>query len=56
VKSGDLLIQLNADSDIAQLHALEAAAELAAITLKRDQAQLAVQGYPRPRWTTTLPT
>ncbi|WP_159878784.1 MULTISPECIES: efflux RND transporter periplasmic adaptor subunit [Aquitalea] len=44
VKSGELLIQLNADSDIAQLHALEAAAELAAITLKRDQAQLAVQG------------
>lgn len=44
VKAGDLLVQLNADADIAQLHALEAAAELAAITLKRDQAQLAVQG------------
>ncbi|NWK76777.1 efflux RND transporter periplasmic adaptor subunit [Aquitalea sp. LB_tupeE] len=44
VKAGDVLVQLNADADIAQLHALEAAAELAAITLKRDQAQLAVQG------------
>jgi membrane fusion protein (multidrug efflux system) len=44
VKAGDVLLQLNADSDIAQLHALEAAAELAAITLKRDQAQLAIQG------------
>lgn len=44
VKAGDILVQLNADADIAQQHALEAAAELAAITLKRDQAQLAVQG------------
>ncbi|WP_199102193.1 efflux RND transporter periplasmic adaptor subunit [Aquitalea sp. ASV11] len=44
VKAGDVLVQLNADADVAQLHALEAAAELAAITLKRDQAQLAVQG------------
>lgn len=44
VKAGDVLVQLNADADIAQLHSLEAAAELAAITLKRDQAQLAVQG------------
>jgi len=44
VKAGDVLVQLNADSDIAQQHALEAAADLAAITLKRDQAQLAVQG------------
>ena len=37
-----LLVQLNADSDIAQLHALEATADLAAIVLKRDKAQLAV--------------
>lgn len=44
VKAGDVLVLLNADADIAQQHALEAAAELAAITLKRDQAQLAVQG------------
>ncbi len=44
VKRGDLLIQLNADSDIAQLRALEAAAELSATVLKRDQAQLAAEG------------
>ena len=40
VKAGDLLIQLNADSDIGQLRAFEAAAELAAIVLERDKAQL----------------
>jgi membrane fusion protein (multidrug efflux system) len=43
VKAGDLLVQLNADSDIAQLNSLQAAAELSAVTLKRDQAQLAGQ-------------
>jgi len=40
VKVGDVLIQLNADSDIAQLRSLEAAAELAAVVLARDKAQL----------------
>ena len=43
VKAGDLLVQLNADSDLAQLNSLQAAAELSAVTLKRDQAQLAGQ-------------
>ncbi len=38
-----MLIQLNADADIAQLHAFEAAAELAAVVLERDKAQLAAQ-------------
>ncbi|KAF1027482.1 MAG: Multidrug resistance protein MexA [Pseudomonas sp.] len=42
VAAQTLLVQLNADSDIAQLHALEATADLAAIVLKRDRAQLAV--------------
>ena len=37
-----LLVQLHADSDIAQLHSLEATADLAVIVLKRDKAQLAV--------------
>jgi membrane fusion protein (multidrug efflux system) len=37
-----LLVQLNADSDIAQLHSLEATADLAGTVLKRDKAQLAV--------------
>jgi membrane fusion protein (multidrug efflux system) len=44
VNAGDVLVELNADSDMAQLASLQAAAELAATTLKRDQGQLAVQG------------
>ncbi|POA97750.1 efflux transporter periplasmic adaptor subunit [Chromobacterium sinusclupearum] len=44
VKAGDVLVQLNADSDQAQLRSLQAAAELAATTLKRDRAQLAIEG------------
>jgi membrane fusion protein (multidrug efflux system) len=43
VKAGDLLVQLNDDSDVAQLHSLQAAAELAATVLERDKAQLAAQ-------------
>ncbi len=43
VKEGQELIQLNADADIAQLHALEAAAELAAVVMERDRKQFAVQ-------------
>src|SRR5208282_188850 len=41
VKSGQVLTQLNADSDLAQLHSLEAAAELAATVYERDKAQFA---------------
>jgi len=40
VKTGQVLAQLNADSDIAQLHSLEAAADLAATVYERDKAQL----------------
>ena len=43
VKAGAVLIQLNADSDLAQLASLKAAADLAQITLTRDRAQLAAQ-------------
>ena len=43
VRAGQVLVQLNAEADIAQLHALEAAAELSATVLARDKAQLAVQ-------------
>ncbi|MBA5637672.1 efflux RND transporter periplasmic adaptor subunit [Duganella sp. LX20W] len=43
VKSGQVLFALNADADLAQLHALQAAAELAATVLKRDEAQFAAQ-------------
>ncbi|MFI4941042.1 MAG: efflux RND transporter periplasmic adaptor subunit [Burkholderiales bacterium] len=43
VKEGDLLVQLNDDSDVAQLHSLQASADLAATVLARDKAQLVVQ-------------
>ena len=43
VSAGQLLVQLNADSDIAQLHSLEAAAVLAKIVYERDRKQYAVQ-------------
>ena len=42
VAAGTLLVQLNADADIATLHAMQAAAELAASVLERDRA--AVRG------------
>lgn len=43
VKAGQLLVQLNADADAAQLRSLQAAADLAARVLERDRAQLAAQ-------------
>lgn len=43
VKAGMVLVQLNADSDIAQLQSLQAAAELSASVLERDKGQLAAQ-------------
>lgn len=47
VKAGELLVELNADSEIALLHSLEADAELAEITYKRDKAQYAFQGVSK---------
>jgi membrane fusion protein, multidrug efflux system len=43
VKAGELLVQLNADSDVAQQQSLQAAAELSASVLARDKQQLAAQ-------------
>ena len=43
VKKGDILVELNADSDKAQLASLEAAADLSASVLKRDKAQFDAQ-------------
>jgi membrane fusion protein (multidrug efflux system) len=43
VQTGQLLVQLNADADSASWRAASAAAELAEVVLKRDQAQLAAQ-------------
>jgi membrane fusion protein (multidrug efflux system) len=42
-KSGAVLVELNADSDIAQLHALQAAADLSETTYKRDKVQFEAQ-------------
>lgn len=47
VKKGQLLVQLNADSDVAQLHALEAAAEQANIVYERDKAQYEAQAIAK---------
>src|SRR6266581_5822057 len=47
VKQGQVLAQLNADSDIAQLHALEAAAELAQTVYERDKAQFDAQAISK---------
>lgn len=47
VKKDDLLVQLNADSDIAKLHALEANVELANITYLRDKAQYAIRAVSK---------
>ncbi|OGT59937.1 MAG: efflux transporter periplasmic adaptor subunit [Gammaproteobacteria bacterium RIFCSPHIGHO2_12_FULL_45_12] len=47
VKQGDRLIQQNADSNIAQLHALQANAELAKITYTRDKAQYRVHAVSK---------
>ena len=43
VKSGTILVQLNADSDLAQLASLRAAADLAETTVKRDRVELAAE-------------
>jgi membrane fusion protein, multidrug efflux system len=42
-KAGQLLVQLNADADVATLHSLEAAADLAATVYARDKAQYDAQ-------------
>ncbi len=47
VKKDDLLVQLNIDSDVAQLHSLQASAELAKITLKRDIAQYKIKAISK---------
>jgi membrane fusion protein (multidrug efflux system) len=43
IAGGATLVQLNADSDIAQQQALAAAADLAQVVLKRDEVQLQAQ-------------
>jgi membrane fusion protein (multidrug efflux system) len=43
VKAGDPLIQLNAESEVAQFNAAQASADLADVVYQRDKAQLAAQ-------------
>lgn len=50
VKAGAVLIELNVDTDVAQLHALEAQAELAAINVKRDAVQLKDQAISQAQY------
>jgi membrane fusion protein, multidrug efflux system len=45
--AGQLLAQLNIDSDVAQLHSLQAAADLAQTVYDRDKAQLAIEAIPQ---------
>jgi len=47
VAAGQVLVELNADSDRAQLNALEAAADLAAVVYGRARAQYAVQAVAK---------
>lgn len=44
VKKGDVLFELNDDADVAYLNSLKAKTELAETVLKRNKAQLAVEG------------
>jgi membrane fusion protein, multidrug efflux system len=43
VKDGQVLVELNADADIAQLHAYQAAADLAKTIYERDKKQFEIQ-------------
>jgi len=47
VKAGDVLVQLNADADVALLHALEAQTKLAEIVYHRDAAQFAIKAVSK---------
>ncbi|MBA3813053.1 MAG: efflux RND transporter periplasmic adaptor subunit [Alphaproteobacteria bacterium] len=47
IKEGEVLIELNANAETAQLHALEADAELAQVIYERDKKQYAIQGVSK---------
>jgi membrane fusion protein (multidrug efflux system) len=47
VQSGQVLVELNADAEIAQQHALEAAADLSATVYERDKAQYEAQAISK---------
>jgi membrane fusion protein (multidrug efflux system) len=47
VKKGELLVQLNAGTELGQLHSLQAQVELAKITYKRNKSQYAVHAVSK---------
>lgn len=47
VKAGTLLMQMRQDSDVAQLHSLQAQADLAKVLLERNRQQLAIQAISK---------
>jgi membrane fusion protein (multidrug efflux system) len=47
VQAGQVLVELNADAEIAQQHALEAAADLSATVYERDKAQYEAQAISK---------
>ncbi|HVV68817.1 MAG TPA: efflux RND transporter periplasmic adaptor subunit [Gammaproteobacteria bacterium] len=47
VKAGDLLVELNIDTDVAQLHSLQANEVLAETVYKRDKAQYAISAVSK---------
>lgn len=53
-KKGDLLVQLNIDPDVAQLHVLQANEELAQVTYNRDKAQYAIQAVSKQQLDTDV--
>lgn len=56
VKSGELLVDLNTDTDVAQLHSLQAQAKLAQITYHRDKAQFAIGAVSKQTLDTDVAT
>lgn len=51
---GDLLVQLNIDPDVAQLHVLQANEQLAKVTYNRDKAQYAIQAVSKQQLDTDI--
>ncbi len=47
VEEGQVLVELNADADVAQLHAYQAAADLANTTYERDKKQFEIQAVSK---------
>lgn len=56
VKENDLLVKLNADTEIAALHALQANVELAQANFTRDKAQYAIHAISKAVLDTTIAT